>query len=220
MTGLTGAFAAVLCMAGIAVADGHGGPGGPGPGPGGPHEKRPPNYHHDRIDRPLAELALCVLYPKRCRPQPPVVVKTEPVVIIKHPVIVESPDTGKSVDVEIDDLSGYSGGWWGGLSEHSKLQFVKVYVDSHKGSESEMFKGKSYSEFVKKLNAFYKEPKNQALSVDMALDVVTLKMNGYLKFGDCMNGYYIMSASDDLFGADMINSKYDECATYNKPAGK
>jgi len=206
------AVTAILLSSAVAMA---GGPGGPG-GPGGHHEKRPPNYHHEHIDRPLATLALCVLYPKRCTPHP-VIVETQPVVIVKHPVIVKSPETGKSVDIEIDDLSEYSGGWWGGLSEYNKLQFVKVYVQLHKGSNASLFEGKSYSDFVKKLNVFYSSAGNQPLSVDMALDVVTLRMNGYLEYGNCMNGYYIMTASDDLFDADMINAKYDECSTYDQP---
>jgi hypothetical protein len=221
-------FAAFFAIAAAAYnGGGQQGKGGP-PSKGGPQKHddrrdgpgdRHGSYRRDHIDKPLATLALCVLYPAKCRPHP-VVVHKEAVIIVKQPVIVNYPQTGDAVDIQMegDGLSQYTGSWWSGLPEHSKLQFVSVYVQSHKGADAVMFKGKSYGVFVKGLNEFYLSRQNQSLSVDKALDVVTLKLNGYANYGDCMNGYYIMASSPNLFTAETINAKYDECSKYRQPS--
>lgn len=222
-------FAMVFASAAIAQEGYHGGHGGDRHG-GGDHHGGSDRHggseqhgwgghrdHHDRIDRPIATLALCILYPAMCRPHP-VIIQQHPVVIVKQPVVVPYPETGNSVDIEINGgLSKYSGSWWNGLPEHSKLNFVSVYVRNHKGQDAALYQGKSYGEIVRGLNMFYQTGENYNLSVDMALDIVTLRLNGYSEFADCMNGYYIMSNSPRLFQPDMVNAKFNECQAYAQP---
>ena len=212
------AFTLVLTSSAIAYDNHNHGRDGGRHGNDGHHENRQGNYHHEHIDRPLATLALCVLYPAKCRPHP-VIMKTQPVIVVQQPVIVTSPTTGDAVNIQIDGggISQYTGTWWNGLPAYSKLKFVSTYVQTHKDGDAVLFRGKSYGDFVKSLNVFYQDSQNLNLSIDMALDVVTLKMNGYLDFADCMNGYYIMTSSPKLFQPEMVNAKFDECSKYQQP---
>lgn len=180
-------------------------------------EPRHEDRHHDRYDRPIAELALCILYPARCRPRP-VIVNPDPVIIVQQQTVVVAPPVEDPGKIVIDGgISQYGGSWWDRLPQHTRLQFVSSYVQAHKGTEAEMFRGKSYGDFVRGLNELYRSEQNRSLSIDMALDVVTLNLNGYLQYGDCMNGYYIMTSSPKLFTPEMANAKFDECSKYRRP---
>lgn len=172
-------------------------------------------YHHDYFGWPFATVAaLCILYPDRCAPHR-VIVEPAPVVIVQQ----TAPQVMDTVNIPVNsEISNYSGSWWNGLSKSNQLKFVSAYVREHKAGDPASFSGKSYDDFIKALDVLYQDTQNQALTIDMGMDVVTLKMNGYSDFADCLNGYYIMTGSPNLFKSDAVNAKYDECSKLPQPA--
>lgn len=170
-------------------------------------------YHKDHFGWPYATVAaLCVLYPEKCDQRPAAVAPapggaTQP-----------APPAGAPVNIHImGGVSDYTGQWWNGLPNPSRLKFASAYMDTHKDSNTLSFTGKTSEDFVNALDVYYQDNKNGPVPIDMALDIVTLKLNNFSEFADCLNGYYIMVVSPGSLKPEAVNAKYAECRKLPQP---